>query len=161
MAAHAHAPAHIHAAPDLTKNQALVLAALEKAEGPLSAYALLDQLRDQGLRAPLQIYRALEKLTAFGLAHRLESLNAFVACAHRGDHGHGGHACPHDGAHRLMAFAICESCGGVEEFCDAAVEQGLKAWASGRGFRPARTVLELRGLCARCPARPEAETAGV
>ncbi|WP_018634018.1 Fur family transcriptional regulator [Neomegalonema perideroedes] len=154
----AHARAHAHGAPDLTKNQALVLGALEKAEAPLSAYALLDQLRAEGLRAPLQIYRALEKLTALGLAHRLESLNAFVACAHRG--GHGGHACPHDGAHRLMAFAICESCGGVEEFCEAAVEQGLKTWASSHGFRPAKTVLELRGLCARCPARPEAETTG-
>ncbi len=152
--AQAHDHAHTHAAPpELTKNQALVLGALEKAEGPLSAYALLDLLREHGLRAPLQIYRALEKLTTLGLAHRLESLNAFVACAHR---GHDGHACPHDGAHRLMAFAICESCGGVEEFCEAAVEQGLKSWASNRGFRPAKTVLELRGLCARCPARPEA-----
>lgn len=51
-----------------------------------------------------------------------------------------------------MAFAICDSCGGVEEFCDDAVEQGLKAWAKGHGFRPARTALEIRGLCARCPA---------
>lgn len=146
MAAHAHA----HAPPDLTKNQALVLGALEKSEAPMSAYDLLDELRGEGLRAPLQIYRALEKLTALGLAHRLESLNAFVACAHR-DHGH-GHACPHGGEHRLMAFAICDSCGSVEEFCDDSVEQGLKDWAKGHGFRPTKTALEIRGLCARCPA---------
>ncbi len=141
----------------LTRNQALVLGALEKSEAPLSAYALLDQLRDSGLKAPLQIYRALEKLTEMGLAHRLESLNAFVACAHRHEDGHGhhhGHACPHGGTHRLMAFAICEICGGVEEFCDAAVEEGLRAWAKANAFRPAKTVLELRGRCARCPAEP-------
>ena len=46
----------------LTKNQSLVFDKLSAAPGPLSAYDLLDQLRDQGLKAPLQIYRALEKL---------------------------------------------------------------------------------------------------
>src|SRR5690606_31319784 len=56
---------------DLTRNQSLVLDRLEKAEAPMSAYALLDQLRDEGLRAPLQVYRALDKLLDMGLAHRL------------------------------------------------------------------------------------------
>lgn len=51
-----------------------------------------------------------------------------------------------------MAFAICDSCGSVEEFCDDSVEQGLKDWAKGHGFRPTKTALEIRGLCARCPA---------
>ena len=44
----------------LTKNQALVLERLEAANSPLSAYELLDQLREEGIKAPLQIYRALE-----------------------------------------------------------------------------------------------------
>ena len=59
--------------PGLTRNQALVLDRLEKAEGPLSAYALLDQLREEGLRAPLQVYRALDGLMQAGHVHRLES----------------------------------------------------------------------------------------
>ncbi|MCC2690339.1 MAG: zur, partial [Rhizobiaceae bacterium] len=62
----------------LTRNQQLVLARLEAASGPVSAYGLLDQLRDDGFRAPLQVYRALEGLIKGGLVHRLESLNAFV-----------------------------------------------------------------------------------
>ena len=37
--------------PDLTKNQSLVLKALSDAAGPLSAYTILDQLRDDGFRA--------------------------------------------------------------------------------------------------------------
>ena len=65
---------HAHMTPDLTKNQSLVMSALSKAEGPLSAYSILDELRDQGFRAPLQVYRALEKLMDVGLVHRLESL---------------------------------------------------------------------------------------
>ena len=68
---------------NLTPNQSKVLAKLEAASGPLSAYALLDQLRDDGFRAPLQVYRALESLVGAGLVHRLESMNAFVPAAAR------------------------------------------------------------------------------
>ena len=50
----------------LTRNQSLVLDALTHAEAPLSAYTILDKLRDHGFRAPLQVYRALEKLLEFG-----------------------------------------------------------------------------------------------
>jgi Fur family zinc uptake transcriptional regulator len=131
---------------DLTRNQALVLDRLVRADGPLSAYSLLDQLRGEGLRAPLQVYRALEKLLELGLAHRLESLNAFVACAH--GHSHAKEA----GA---TAFAICEQCGRVDEFSDEAVEARLAAWAQEAGFSLGSTTIELRGRCRRC-ARADA-----
>src|SRR5262245_38732694 len=55
----------------LTKNQICVLEKLERASGPLSAYTLLDQLREQGFRAPLQVYRALDTLVKGGFVHRL------------------------------------------------------------------------------------------
>jgi Fur family zinc uptake transcriptional regulator len=127
--------------PTLTKNQNLVLGALEKAEGPLSAYTILDTLRDDGLRAPLQVYRALDKLLAFGLVHRLESLNAFVACAH-----------PHCHASSMMAFAICEKCGSVSEFSDAGVEERLTGWARDNRFKPSKTTIEIKGVCMACAA---------
>ncbi|WP_061933870.1 Fur family transcriptional regulator [Aureimonas sp. AU22] len=123
----------------LTRNQKLVFDALERADGPLSAYSILDALRGEGLRAPPQVYRALEKLLETGLVHRLESLNAFVACAH-----------PHACAHALTAFAICEKCGTVAEFADEVVEARLDAWAGGTGFVPRRTTVEIKGLCAAC-----------
>ena len=63
--------------PGLTRHQSLVLDALVRAEHPASAYALLDQLRGDGMRAPQQVYRALDKLIAYGLVHRVASLNAF------------------------------------------------------------------------------------
>lgn len=127
----------------LTRNQALVLGALDAASGPLSAYDILDRLRAEGLRSPLQIYRALSPLVERGRVHRLESLNAFVACAH--DHGH---AHPHP----ATAFAICEKCGQVDEFADEAVAGRLAAWAVARGFSVAKTTVELRGTCAQCLA---------
>lgn len=125
----------------LTRNQALVLEALAAASGPLSAYDILDRLRAEGLRSPLQIYRALSPLMERGRVHRLESLNAFVACAH----GHGG-------THPPTAFAICERCGQVDEFADETVAVRLAAWAGARGFSVAKTTVELRGTCAQCLA---------
>lgn len=139
MAQHDHS-GHDHVwADDLTKNQGLVLGALAHAETPLSAYALLDQLRDEGLKAPLQIYRALDKLVERGLAHRLESLNAFVACADAHCHRTG-----------LIAFAICDTCGKVDEFADPVIEDRLGVWAAQTGFTAARTTMEIRGRCAGC-----------
>lgn len=130
------------AAPrELTRNQSLVLGALTQAEGPLSAYTILDRLRDEGFRAPLQVYRALDKLLASGLVHRLESLNAFIACAHPDCHGHG-----------MIAFAICGDCGQVDEFTDDAIRERLGAWSLANGFQTERTIIEIRGHCAACRA---------
>lgn len=126
-------------APELTKHQTMVLNALLREESPASAYSLLENLRGEGMRAPQQIYRALDKLVAYGLVHRLDSLNAFVACAH-----------PHDHKHGVLAFAICDTCGHVDEFSDSAIERCLKAWSDAHAFRPNRTAIEMHGICSNC-----------
>ena len=131
--------------PALTRNQDLVMKALSGADGPLSAYTILDRLRDSGFRAPLQVYRALDKLLAYGLVHRLESLNAFVACAHPHTHGTG-----------TVAFAICETCGQVFEFADEAVQGRLRSWFRDHDFLPTKTTIEIRGRCGACRADDEA-----
>ncbi|MHA1524745.1 MAG: Fur family transcriptional regulator [Alphaproteobacteria bacterium] len=123
---------------ELTRNQTLVLGALAKASGPLSAYTLLDQLRAQGLRAPQQIYRALEQLCGFSLVHRIESLNAFVACGHR----HSGDA--------PVTFAICDDCGDVAEFCDTQLGHHLTGWCDRNAFAPRSAIVELHGQCRDC-----------
>lgn len=125
----------------LTKNQLRVLEKLEASSGPLSAYMLLDQLREQGFRAPLQVYRALDGLMNAGFVHRLESMNAFVACSE-----------PHDHSHRLIAFAICDKCGHVSEFSDEVIGEQLDAWVGSTGFAAKRAVIEFRGTCAKCAA---------
>ena len=127
---------------ELTKNQLKVLEKLEAATGPLSAYTLLDQLRDQGFRAPLQVYRALETLIRDGYAHRLESLNAFVACASHDEHAHG-----------MVAFAMCDNCGQVAEMADHAIAHRLDDWIGSKGFVSRKAVIEFRGTCAKCAAK--------
>lgn len=139
---HSHEDHHHERPHELTRNQGLVLETLNEASGPLSAYDILDRLRGEGLRAPLQVYRALDKLIEQGFAHRLESLNAFVCCAgaecHRAD---------------TAAFAICTDCGRVDEFADPEVTGHLVAWANRTGFALERTTIELRGRCADCVKR--------
>ena len=124
---------------DLTRNQHLVLDALTGATGPLSAYGILDRVRNDGIKAPLQIYRALDKLVDMGLAHRLESLNAFVAC----DHPH------HSGK---AVFAICDSCGTVKEFDSPSAIKTLQTCAAKNDFAIRSLTMELRGRCGDCTA---------
>lgn len=132
---------HVHTSRDLTKNQSLVMDALQGSDAPLSAYTILDQLRDHGFRAPLQVYRALEKLVEFGLVHRLESLNAFVACRHS--------SCD---AHEAIIFMICDKCGLVNEVADSALSNRLSDVAQDRHFTPRKSTVELRGTCGQCLA---------
>jgi len=98
--------------PALTRNQTVVLAALKRADTPMTAYEILglDEVREAGLKAPLTIYRALDKLIAAGLVHRIESINAFLVCERR----------PHPGP---AGFAICDTILGLDEVREA----GLKA----------------------------------
>lgn len=126
---------------ELTKNQAMVLGTLNRAKSPMSAYAILDELRSEGVKAPPQVYRALEKLVEGGLVHRLESLNAFVACSHEDCHDTG-----------LVAFAICGQCGLVSEFSDEMVSQRLTHWIAEHQFSNTRTTIEIRGDCGACSA---------
>ena len=130
------------AAPKLTRNQRLVHARLTGAGRAMSAYELLDALRDDGLRAPVQVYRALDKLTGIGLIHRLESCNAYIACA-------GSHADSPDHA-EAAAFAICDDCGSVTEFTAGDSLAALARRAAKAGFVTRQTTIELRGLCAAC-----------
>jgi Fur family zinc uptake transcriptional regulator len=132
---------HRHDISTLTRNQAFVFENLLKAKAPMSAYLILDELRDDGFRAPLQVYRALGKLVEMGLVHRLESLNAFVACDH-----------PEGDRHGAIAFAICEDCGEVDEFAHEEIVKGLIIWAETEKFRLDKTIIELRGTCATCAA---------
>lgn len=128
----------------LTRNQQLVLDCLRRAGRAMTAYELLDALREAGLRAPVQVYRALEVLAREELIHRIETLNAFVACRHL-DHS------------ETAAFAICDDCRQIWEFT-LPRESGLTAVAERKGFRTRQATVELHGRCADCAA--EAAEAG-
>jgi Fur family zinc uptake transcriptional regulator len=123
--------------PTLTKNQSAVFSALKQADKPLGAYELLDRLRNTGLRAPPQIYRALDKLLELRLVHRIESINAFVAC------NHAPHVEP-------AGFIICDQCGRAVEVKILDCENHLTSSARSAGYRVDQVRVEMRGACAAC-----------
>jgi Fur family zinc uptake transcriptional regulator len=122
----------------LTPVRARALEILLESHRALGAYDLLARLRDDGFGAqPPVAYRALDFLVSHGLAHRIERLNAYVACARPGE----GHA---------PAFMICRSCDGVAEAEAPARAGGLGAAADALGFAIESAVVEAEGLCPAC-----------
>ncbi len=124
---------------ELSRNQQLVFDLLQKSKRQMSAYEILDELRPDGLKAPLQIYRALEKLIALHLVHKLESLNAFVSCDHKTCH-----------SNDMTAFTICDGCGEVTELGADAVAELLKQQIGKSGFQISQTAIEIKGTCISC-----------
>lgn len=123
----------------LTALRRRVLEILLEAHRALGAYDVLERLRENGGAAqPPTAYRALEFLTENGFAHRIERLNAFVACMHPDQH--------HD-----PAFLICRGCNAVAETPAPASGRGaLGISARATGFAIERRVLEALGLCPNC-----------
>jgi Fur family transcriptional regulator, zinc uptake regulator len=122
----------------LTDNCQQVYRALHSSGTPMTAYEVLDAVRPHGISAPPTVYRALNRLVDEGLAHRLESISAYVACADPQHH--------HDSA----VFAICNHCGQIEELLAASIIKRLHVRAAELGFKVSGTTVELRGRCASC-----------
>ena len=122
----------------LTDARRRVLEILLESHRALGAYEVLDRLRAEGRPAqPPAAYRALDFLVAQGFAHRIERLNAFVACARPGD----AHA---------PAFLICRGCAAVAETPVAAAGGRLGEAALAAGFAVEDATLEAEGLCPNC-----------
>ena len=130
----------------LTPARRRVLELLMRAGQPVKAYDLISSFSETAgeTAKPPTIYRALEFLEREGLAHRIESLSAYVAC--RGEPG--GHA---------AAFLICDCCGKTEEIA-APVDEALRGLAGQAGYTIQQVAIEARGRCAQChdaaPAHP-------
>lgn len=124
----------------LTSQRRAVLAALLEAKKPLGAYDLMDSLRGENGRspAPIAVYRALDFLKENGFIHRLETLNAFIACPH------------HHASGERIVFLICEACRHVEEAVAIPLNNALIALARDHDFTVKRQVVELAGICRNC-----------
>lgn len=120
--------------------QSDVLRVLHRHDRPMTAYAILDQMkRDEPDLAAPTIYRALAALTNQGRAHKLESIKAFVPCR-----------CDHDAA--VPVLEICEDCGAVEEHDGTSLLSELSAISATSAFKPTRHIVEIHGQCQGCAA---------
>jgi Fur family zinc uptake transcriptional regulator len=121
----------------LTPPRRRVLELLLGAGQPVKAYDLISTYGQGGEPAkPPTVYRALDFLERQGLVHRIESLNAFVACR-EGDNPH------------AAAFLICDCCGRSEEVAPTG-EAVLSQAAARSGYTLSSITIEGHGLCATC-----------
>ena len=123
----------------LSKNQQVVLEIIVKAKEPLKAYSILYNVQKKGIKAPQQIYRALDKLIEIGKIHKVESRNAFVACKNSN--------CE---ISKATAFSICENCELVEEINDMKLSNYLINYNDKTGMKYKKYNLEFFGLCKQC-----------
>ena len=123
----------------LTKNQQIVLDLVEKSSEPLKAYSILFNVQKKGLKAPLQVYRALDKLVEIGKIHKVESRNAFVACKNS--------SCQ---VSKATAFSICENCEKVTEINNSKLSKYLTNFEDNSGMKYSKYNLEFFGLCKKC-----------
>ena len=123
----------------LSKNQKIVLDHVEKANQPLKAYSILYNVQKKGLKAPLQVYRALDKLVEIGKIHKIESRNAFVACNNS--------SCQ---VSKATAFSICENCEKVTEINNSKLSKYLTNFEDNSGMKYSKYNLEFFGLCKKC-----------
>jgi|TARA_Y100000389_G_scaffold60054_1_gene56173 Fur family zinc uptake transcriptional regulator len=123
----------------LSKNQQLVFDIIVKAKEPLKAYSILYNVQKKGIKAPQQIYRALDKLIEIGKIHKIESRNAFVACKNIN--------CE---LSKATAFSICENCEQVEEIKDIKLSKYLSNYNDKTGMKYKKYNLEFYGICRKC-----------
>ena len=123
----------------LSKNQQVVLDIIEKAKEPLKAYSILFNVQKKGIKAPQQIYRALDKLIEIGKIHKVESRNAFVACKNSN--------CE---ISKATAFSICENCEKVIEINNFNLSKYLTNFEDDTGMKYKKYNLEFFGLCKKC-----------
>ncbi|UCB54096.1 MAG: transcriptional repressor [Thiotrichales bacterium] len=121
-----------------TRLRKQVLELVCRAEQPVGAYHLLDELKQSGRSAaPPTVYRALDFLLEQGLVHRLSTNNTYLACAHP-QHPHGA------------VFLVCSECGHTQEVHNEGVNDELDRQAKQFDFAIQHAAVEVTGLCSRC-----------
>jgi Fur family transcriptional regulator, zinc uptake regulator len=122
----------------LTSARRFVLEVIASQARAVGAYELLDLMaRSGGSAHPPTVYRALDYLVEHGLVHRINVLNAYVACDHPGE------------AHASQLL-VCRDCGRVSELDLHEIDLLIDRVAKRKGFLPEAHSIEVEGLCAPC-----------
>jgi Fe2+ or Zn2+ uptake regulation protein len=122
----------------ITRPRRLVVGALAQAEHPLSPYDIHDRLAEQGEKIDtVSIYRILDRLEAYGLAHRIAHTGGFLRCRFQ----------EHEACHHHV---ICRACGTIAEIHCPGMTAVERAAAQESRFRIDSHTVEFLGLCSAC-----------
>jgi Fur family zinc uptake transcriptional regulator len=117
-----------------TNPRQFVLEILLKSNRPMGAYDVLKQLgKFINNPKPPTAYRAIDFWREQGFIHKVESLNAYIACCE-------------DHKHNNTHFLVCDDCNNVEELH---THQNNNTRIPD-GFISKRTFTETHGTCGQC-----------
>jgi len=137
----AHAESRLKAAGyRMTRSRRVVIDMLARSDRALSPYGIIERLRADSVEATpdvVTVYRVLDLLETMDLAHRVHTVNGYVACARPKVAG-----CHH---HPV----ICSGCGRIAEV-DGHAAEPLTSPAGVDGWTITGHVLEFSGLCPDC-----------
>lgn len=123
----------------LTPQRRAVIKLMVQARTAMSAYDLLDQLKQTAPQAkPPTIYRALDFWIEYGFVHKVESINSYILCPHFNEHQH------------VSILFICNCCHAIVESHSALLEQTLTNLSKQEAFIPKHSILEIHGYCRQC-----------
>ena len=127
----------------LTKLRRAILEVLLASKTPVKAYGLIELMRDKGERlTPATVYRTLDFLLQHDLAHRVNSLNAYVPCTSSHDE------------HALLLF-VCSECQQAEELDDPALYESMRSRLKELGMTLwDNNSIEIQGTCRECAKKP-------
>jgi Fur family zinc uptake transcriptional regulator len=112
---------------------------LQQSGQPMSAYAILEKVKKFGIKSSPIVYRALHTLIKNGSAHKINELNAFVACACTAGH-----------RHDVSVLTVCKGCKRVDELHDHAVIHHLTELRKLHVNLSKSAVVELPVTCENC-----------
>ncbi len=122
----------------MTPTRRRVLEILLEEHKALGAYDILERLRtDCVADKPPVVYRALNFLVEQGFVHRVEKLNAYIAC-------------DQPNARHNPIFLICQTCHHVAEQKSDLIEGLAPAIDADSGFQVQKLVFEAQGVCPSC-----------
>ena len=124
---------------NLSKNQQIIFDIIHNSSEPLKAYSILFNVQKKGIKAPLQVYRALDKLVELGKIHKIESRNSYIACEHKNCN-----------SSTSTSFLICETCDQVSELTQKNLPSYFAKQSEQADFKYAKHNLEIFGVCRDC-----------
>ena len=123
----------------LTPLRKTVMRIISQSRHPVKAYDIMDRLSGEGFCAkPPTVYRTLDFLIKNGIAHKVSTMSAYVACPHA------------DKKHAECFLLLCSVCGEVKEFCGGGLSAVIDETLMEQGFQKNKTVLEVSGVCQPC-----------
>ena len=118
-------------------NKDTIFQFLNKIKKPISAYEILDNLRDKGFKAPMSIYRALDTLMAEGKVHKINKEKKYVVCNHRHKDDN-------------LIFSACKKCKVVIEYQSDNINKFITQLCKNNNFKQLGSNIRIEGYCVKC-----------